>query len=116
VLDALAAGDSGVQAFPLVSILLYLGAVISGAWFIAPKALYAARTFRPDMNLLMIVAVVGRHRSWGVVRGRDGSVSLRPGFAPGVLERRTRPPGDQGVGRSLAAYGTLSRPGQSSGH
>jgi Zn2+/Cd2+-exporting ATPase len=59
VLDALAAGDSGGHTFPLVSILLYLGAVVSGAWFIAPKALYAARTCRPDMNLLMIVAVVG---------------------------------------------------------
>ena len=59
VLDALAAGDSAGHTFPLVSILLYLGAVVSGAWFIAPKALYAARTFRPDMNLLMIVAVVG---------------------------------------------------------
>lgn len=59
VLDALAAGDSGGHTFPLVSILLYLGAVVSGAWFIAPKALYAARTFRPDMNLLMTIAVVG---------------------------------------------------------
>jgi Cd2+/Zn2+-exporting ATPase len=59
VLEALAAGDSGGHAFPLASILLYLGAVVSGAWFIAPKALYAAQTFRPDMNLLMMVAVVG---------------------------------------------------------
>jgi Cd2+/Zn2+-exporting ATPase len=59
VLDALAAGESGGHTFPLVSILLYLGAVVSGAWFIAPKALYAVRTFRPDMNLLMLVAVVG---------------------------------------------------------
>src|SRR5215510_3273930 len=41
VLDTLAAGDSGGHTFPLVSILLYLGAVVSGAWFIAPKALYA---------------------------------------------------------------------------
>jgi Zn2+/Cd2+-exporting ATPase len=59
VLDALAAGESSGHTFPLVSILLYLGAVVSGAWFIAPKALYAARTFRPDMNLLMTIAVVG---------------------------------------------------------
>jgi Cd2+/Zn2+-exporting ATPase len=59
VLNALAAGDSGGHTFPLVSILLYLGAVVSGPWFITPKALYAARTFRPDMNLLMIVAVMG---------------------------------------------------------
>jgi Cd2+/Zn2+-exporting ATPase len=60
LLDALAAGDgSGRHLFPLASILLYLGSVVSGAWFIAPKALYAARTCRPDMNLLMMVAVVG---------------------------------------------------------
>ena len=57
LLDALAAGDSsGEHLFPLASILLYLGSVVSGAWFIVPKALYAIRTFRPDMNLLMLVA------------------------------------------------------------
>jgi cation transport ATPase len=44
---------------PVASILLYLGSVVSGAWFVAPKALYAVRTFRPDMNLLMLVAVAG---------------------------------------------------------
>jgi Cd2+/Zn2+-exporting ATPase len=60
LLDALATGSgSGGHVFPVVSILLYLGAVVSGAWFVAPKALYAARTFRPDMNLLMMVAVAG---------------------------------------------------------
>lgn len=60
VLEALATGDgSGGHTFPLLSRLLYLGAVISGAWFIAPKALYAARTWRPDMNLLMLIAVAG---------------------------------------------------------
>jgi Cd2+/Zn2+-exporting ATPase len=60
LLDALAAGDgSGEHIYPLVSMLLYLGSVVSGACYIVPKALYAARTFRPDMNLLMTVAVVG---------------------------------------------------------
>jgi Cd2+/Zn2+-exporting ATPase len=60
LLDALASGDGvGGHTFPVVSILLYLGAVVSGAWFVAPKALYAARTVRPDMNLLMLVAVAG---------------------------------------------------------
>lgn len=58
LLDALASGD-GEPIFPVVSILCYLGAVVSGAWFVAPKALYAARTLRPDMNLLMLVAVAG---------------------------------------------------------
>jgi Cd2+/Zn2+-exporting ATPase len=60
LLDALAAGHgTASHAFPVVSILLYLGAVVSGAWYVAPKALYAARTLRPDMNLLMLVAVTG---------------------------------------------------------
>ena len=39
--------------------LLYLLAVGSGAWFVAPKALHAIRRLRPDMNLLMLVAVAG---------------------------------------------------------
>ena len=60
LLDALASGDGGGgHAFPVLSIVFYLGAVISGTWFVAPKALYAARTARPDMNLLMLVAVAG---------------------------------------------------------
>jgi len=44
---------------PLPAIVLYLLATVAGAWYIAPKALYAARTLRPDMNLLMLVAVIG---------------------------------------------------------
>jgi len=38
---------------------LYLAAAVVGAWFIVPKAIYAARSLRPDMNLLMVVAVAG---------------------------------------------------------
>src|SRR5262249_53688507 len=44
---------------PLASRLLYLGAIVSAAWLVLPKALYAARTLRPDMYLLMQVAVFG---------------------------------------------------------
>src|SRR5262249_35890330 len=44
---------------PLASRLLYLGAIVSAAWLVLPKALYAARTCRPDMHLLMLVAVLG---------------------------------------------------------
>lgn len=47
------------EGLPLAAILLYLAATVAGAWFIAPKAVYAARTLRPDMNLLMLVAVIG---------------------------------------------------------
>lgn len=34
-------------------------AVVTGGWFIAPKAIAAARRLSPDMNLLMSIAVVG---------------------------------------------------------
>jgi Zn2+/Cd2+-exporting ATPase len=37
----------------------FLLAIISGGWFIAPKAVAAARRLAPDMNLLMSIAVLG---------------------------------------------------------
>jgi Cd2+/Zn2+-exporting ATPase len=37
----------------------YLAAIVSGGWFIAPKAVAAARRLAPDMNLLMTIAVLG---------------------------------------------------------
>lgn len=44
---------------PLAARALYLGAIIAGGWLVAPKAWLAARRLRPDMYLLMTVAVVG---------------------------------------------------------
>ena len=52
------AGESGTGA-PIFAVVLYLAAIVAGAWWIFPKALYAARKLRPDMNLLMTVAVLG---------------------------------------------------------
>ncbi len=37
----------------------YLLAIGCGLWLVLPKAWYALRTLRPDMNLLMTVAVIG---------------------------------------------------------
>jgi len=60
IVDAFAAGDRREgHIFPLPSILLYVGSIISGAWFIIPKAIQSTRRLRPDMNLLMMVAVIG---------------------------------------------------------
>ncbi len=60
LLDALAEGSrSETHAFPAVSIGLYLAGVIAGGWFVFPKAAVALRRLRPDMNLLMTIAVVG---------------------------------------------------------
>ncbi|MGH7730249.1 MAG: HAD-IC family P-type ATPase, partial [Candidatus Eiseniibacteriota bacterium] len=44
---------------PLVARLLYGLAILSGSWFVLPKARHALRRLRPDMNLLMVVAVLG---------------------------------------------------------
>ncbi|MEQ1690529.1 MAG: heavy metal translocating P-type ATPase, partial [Gemmatimonas sp.] len=38
---------------------LYLVSIVSGTWYILPRAWFAARSLRPDMNLLMVIAVMG---------------------------------------------------------
>jgi len=49
----------GEAAMPLAESLLFLAAIVFGAWLVAPKAWSSARRLSPDMNLLMIVAVAG---------------------------------------------------------
>ncbi len=44
---------------PIVSVILYLAGILAGIWFVLPKAWRAAAGLRPDMNLLMVVAVIG---------------------------------------------------------
>lgn len=44
---------------PLLARLFYGVAILSGAWFVLPKAWFSLRRVRPDMNLLMTLAVVG---------------------------------------------------------
>ena len=52
-------GSDGSFATSPVPTLLYLAAAIAGGWFVVPKAWRALLRLRPDMNLLMTVAVVG---------------------------------------------------------
>jgi len=52
-------GEEGSHHVPLVARALFLLAVVSGGWFVAPKGWAALRRFRPDMNLLMVIAVAG---------------------------------------------------------
>lgn len=60
LLEALAAGDGAEKhAFPLPSMLFYIASIVTGGWFILPKAWRAARSLRLDMNFLMTVAVAG---------------------------------------------------------
>ncbi len=53
------AGPGEGASHPAAIIALYVAAMIAGAWFVLPKAWYAARHARPDMNLLMVVAMFG---------------------------------------------------------
>lgn len=52
-------GVSSEHALPFSTKMLYLLSIICGAWYVFPRALISLRTLRPDMNLLMIVAMVG---------------------------------------------------------
>ncbi|WP_027367324.1 heavy metal translocating P-type ATPase [Desulfocurvibacter africanus] len=59
VLSALAGDVEGEHAYPLSAALLWLGSILSGIWYVMPKAWGSLRRLRPDMNLLMTIAVVG---------------------------------------------------------
>jgi Cd2+/Zn2+-exporting ATPase len=56
---AVSGGEGVLAGYPLPTVALYLGATITGGWFVAPKAWLALRRVRPDMNLLMTIAVAG---------------------------------------------------------
>ena len=57
--NALTLTQSAQHAFPLHSLILYCVAIVSGGWYVFPKALHSLKQLRPDMNLLMTVAVIG---------------------------------------------------------
>lgn len=60
VLAAFGSEGMGVaHDVPLAARVLFGMGSLAGAWYILPKAWFAARRLRPDMNLLMTVAVVG---------------------------------------------------------
>lgn len=44
---------------PMLEILLWLTATFAGVRYILPKAWYSLKSLRPDMNLLMVIAVMG---------------------------------------------------------
>ncbi|MBS0207774.1 MAG: cadmium-translocating P-type ATPase [Planctomycetes bacterium] len=52
-------GNGVAHAVPLAVRVFYGMGILAGAWYILPKAWFAAGRLRPDMNLLMTVAVVG---------------------------------------------------------
>ena len=61
VVGALGSEGTGLAdtAVPLTSIALYATSIICGGWYIFPRAVAAVLRLRPDMNLLMAIAVIG---------------------------------------------------------
>ncbi|SMF64102.1 Cd2+/Zn2+-exporting ATPase [Tistlia consotensis] len=52
-------GDHGAAGMPWPEVAAYALAIGFGLRFVLPKAWFAARRLRPDMNLLMVVAIAG---------------------------------------------------------
>jgi Cd2+/Zn2+-exporting ATPase len=60
IVAALGSEGAGVAAdVPRSGVMLYAAGIATGGWFIVPRAWNAARRRRPDMNLLMTIAVLG---------------------------------------------------------
>lgn len=59
-LTAFAVIDAWLKLTPTPAItFVCIAAMLSGGWFVAPKALAALRRLRPDINLLMLIATLG---------------------------------------------------------
>ncbi|WP_339728574.1 heavy metal translocating P-type ATPase [uncultured Gimesia sp.] len=56
---ALGAEEATNGFMPLPVRVQYLIAIVAGIWFVLPKCWYALKRMRPDMNLLMCIAVIG---------------------------------------------------------
>lgn len=94
VMSAFGSEGGGIaEAVPTQAVVAYALAIIVGGWFIVPRAWLALRRLRPDMNLLMAVAVVGAAAIGEWVRGRGRNVSLCRVPGVGVLECWPRAPG-----------------------
>ena len=81
------------EPVPVAARVLYGLAICRRPLVVLPKAWLAARRLRPDMNLLMTVAVAGAVAHRRVVRGGDRGLPVRPVAGPGGVERRACPPG-----------------------
>lgn len=58
ILHALTGTGEG-QVVPLAARGFYIAGIVTGAWYILPRAVASIRRLSPDMNLLMTVAVLG---------------------------------------------------------
>lgn len=129
-----AAGAGEAVVVPLAARVLYGLGILTGAWFVLPKAWFAARRMRPDMNLLMTVAVLGAVvigewfeastvaflfalslalESWSVGRARRAVAALMD-LTPPTARRLRADGGEEVVAPSRVAVGDrfVVRPGE----
>jgi Cd2+/Zn2+-exporting ATPase len=60
LLAAMGSEGAGItHELPLAARLLYGLGIVAGGWYVVPRAWPALRRLRPDMNLLMTIAVLG---------------------------------------------------------
>lgn len=52
-------GAGLAETVPWAARAVYLVGIVAGLWVVLPKALWSLRSLRPDMNLLMTIAVAG---------------------------------------------------------
>ncbi len=124
----------GAENLPLAEVLLYAAAIAFGIRYVVVKAWFAARSLRPDMNLLMVVAVSGAIvigewfegaavtflfalslalESWSVDRARRAIAALLD-LAPPVARLRGEDGGEREVPVADVAVGSriLVLPGE----
>jgi len=133
--DALGSEGMGIaESVPPLAILLYLVGIATGVWQVFPKAWRAAVRLRPDINLLMTVAVIGAAaigewfeaatvaflfsvslllESWSVGRARRAIAALME-LAPPAARVRDAEGAETEVPPTEVAIGTLFivRPGE----
>ncbi|MDX1999716.1 MAG: cation-translocating P-type ATPase [Thermoanaerobaculia bacterium] len=119
----------GEAAVPPAAQALHAVAIVAGSWFVVPKAWAAARALRPDMNLLMTLAVIGAVgigewleaatvaflfalslalEAWSVGRARRAVEALLS-LAPPVVRVRRPDGSEQEIAVSEATVGTRFR-------
>jgi Cd2+/Zn2+-exporting ATPase len=52
-------GLGATEQVPTAARIFYVIGILAGTWQVLPKALNALKRLRPDMNLLMVVAIIG---------------------------------------------------------
>lgn len=135
VTEAVGSEGAGLaHAVPLAARALYAIAILAGVWTVLPKAWFALRRVRPDMNLLMVVAVLGAVgigewfegatvaflfalslalESWSVGRARRAVAALMD-LAPQTAHVRRPEGGEEDVPAEQVEAGTvfIVKPGE----